>query len=200
MIATATKPAVVDATTGVSERCLTHTRSTAAIIVTPTMAPIVRWLYSIKAWYSNGGIQLPKHVGQSGHPSPDPVTRTALPMVIWIRAPTTLASSKTNNTRSRQISAPRGVNSVPAFMYAPATANKRTRVGNALSHDDFGTPAVGDSKLVTEASQQPKPRKPRCDGRRPETASKLPTRSVNYRTAQDRDRRDGADASRSLDT
>ena len=36
--------------------------------------------YSMMAWYWSGGIHRPKHFGQPGHPSPDPVARTSAPI------------------------------------------------------------------------------------------------------------------------
>ena len=65
----------------------------------PTSIPIKRLIYSIQArvklkvsglnpagrWLAlKGGIQLPKHFGQSGHPKPAPDTLTNPPMKIKI--------------------------------------------------------------------------------------------------------------------
>src|SRR5256885_6944017 len=41
-----------------------------------------RWLYSISAPSSSGGISRPWQSGQSGHASPEPVALTTLPMLI----------------------------------------------------------------------------------------------------------------------
>ena len=86
-----------------SSRCLIHTVAVAAIITSPTSEPTVRWLYSRIAWYSNGGYQRPKHRGQSGQPSPEPVTRTTPPSVICSTSPTTATASSTNSTLSLHI-------------------------------------------------------------------------------------------------
>ena len=52
------------------------------IETSPNNVPEVLWLHSIIAFISfRGGTHDPKQVGQSGHPSPDPVTLVKAPHV-----------------------------------------------------------------------------------------------------------------------
>ena len=52
------------------------------IETSPNNVPEVLWLHSIIAFISfRGGNHDPKQVGQSGHPSPDPVTLVKAPQV-----------------------------------------------------------------------------------------------------------------------
>ena len=54
-------------------------------------------MYSISVWYSSRGTSLPKQVGQSGHPSPDPVARTTPPHAISSTVTTTVAVARERN-------------------------------------------------------------------------------------------------------
>src|SRR3954465_12798904 len=58
-----------------------------------------RWVYSISVWYSNRGIHRPKHVGQSGHPSPEPVARTMPPHAISRSVKTAVVNARERNVR-----------------------------------------------------------------------------------------------------
>ena len=58
-----------------------------------------RCVYSISVWYSARGIHEPKHCGQSGHPSPEPVARTTPPHAIRSRMATTVAVARARKVR-----------------------------------------------------------------------------------------------------
>src|SRR5215217_1082146 len=64
-----------------SRRSRKRSRTTTAWTArrTPETSASDRCVYSISAWYWNGGIQRPKHFGQSGQPSPEPLARTRPP-------------------------------------------------------------------------------------------------------------------------
>ena len=51
-------------------------------MTTTSRKAVNRCEYSMTGWYLSGGNHLPKHLGQPGHPSPDPVARTSPPMAI----------------------------------------------------------------------------------------------------------------------
>jgi hypothetical protein len=58
-----------------------------------------RCRYSITVWYSSRGTHAPKHVGQSGHPSPEPVARTTPPQAISSTVETVVATATVRNAR-----------------------------------------------------------------------------------------------------
>src|SRR5262245_29103805 len=58
-----------------------------------------RCVYSIRVWYSARGIHRPKQVGQSGHPSPEPVARTIPPHAINRSVRTTVVVARDRNVR-----------------------------------------------------------------------------------------------------
>ena len=95
MTATPPSPACVNITTSVMAagtsarrvrsspvRAARKATTNIAATSSPTMAAVSRWEYSIRTWYSNGGMMLPWQSGQSGQARPDPVTRTKLPRLI----------------------------------------------------------------------------------------------------------------------
>ncbi len=59
----------------------------------PETTPSARCTYSMRVWYSQRGIQRPKQVGQSGHPSPDPVARTTPPHTISVSVETVVETA-----------------------------------------------------------------------------------------------------------
>ena len=65
-----------------------------------------RCVYSINVWYSTRGIQEPKHCGQSGQPSPEPVARTTPPHAIRSRMATTVAVARARTVRFIGFGAP----------------------------------------------------------------------------------------------
>ena len=56
---------------------------TVAISNTPVIVPTVRCEYSMIECTFGGGYGRPLHSGQSGHPRPEPETRTTPPSAIW---------------------------------------------------------------------------------------------------------------------
>src|SRR5919108_3345940 len=56
-----------------------------------------RWLYSMSAWYSSGGISRPWHFGQSGQPSPERVARTSPPTPIRANVAAVVATTSLRN-------------------------------------------------------------------------------------------------------
>ena len=70
------------ATLGLRVRKTTHAMITVAMMSTPVTLPTARCEYSMIACISAGGYGRPWHNGQSGHPSPEPETRTTPPRAI----------------------------------------------------------------------------------------------------------------------
>ncbi|NCY16392.1 MAG: hypothetical protein EBX39_06420 [Actinobacteria bacterium] len=57
--------------------------STATMTMTETRPVMVRLMNSTMAWYSSGATyRSDSQVGQSEHPSPEPVSRTAAPVMM----------------------------------------------------------------------------------------------------------------------
>ena len=63
-------------------RCHSQATAGTAKIRALVTAAARRWAYSIKGPASRGGTSCPWQVGQSGQPSPEPVTRTTAPAVM----------------------------------------------------------------------------------------------------------------------
>ena len=78
-------------------RCLNHTSAAHATTSTPTTLAVRRWEYSMRTWYSNGGMICPWQRGQSGQPRPDSVARTSPPMVIRANVTTTVTARRIRN-------------------------------------------------------------------------------------------------------
>jgi hypothetical protein len=68
-----------------SVRARRHATHAVARIRSPATAAARRCEYSISVLSSKGGIHEPKHLGQSGQASPDPVARTTPPMATRAR-------------------------------------------------------------------------------------------------------------------
>ena len=66
-----------------------------------------RWKYSMRVWYSTRGTHEPKHVGQSGQPSPEPVARTTPPHAINSTVDAVVAMARVRNARLMSWDRPR---------------------------------------------------------------------------------------------
>ena len=71
----------------------------------PETTPSSLCTYSIRVWYSHRGTHRPKHVGQSGQPSPEPVARTTPPQAINVSVEAVVATASFWNRvmSSRQV-------------------------------------------------------------------------------------------------
>ena len=81
-------------------RARDHAPTTARAIDKPAETTASsRWKYSMRVWYSTRGTHEPKHVGQSGQPSPEPVARTTPPHAINSTVDAVVAMARVRNAR-----------------------------------------------------------------------------------------------------
>ena len=86
----------------VDSRCFTHTRTAHATTRAPTTLATSRCEYSMRTWYSNGGMICPWQSGQSGQPRPDSVARTTPPSVISPNVAATVTASRIRRLRCEE--------------------------------------------------------------------------------------------------